>query len=106
MNAEICQKTGLSEATINKLIRVIEEHRFIERVVVYGSRAKGNYHPGSDIDLAVFSPTMSYLEQMKLADSIDDLLLPYTVDILHFEKLTNVELIDHIIRVGLVLYSR
>jgi predicted nucleotidyltransferase len=106
MSAEIGQKTGLSEATISKLTAVIKQHPFIEKVVVYGSRAKGNFRPGSDIDLAVFSSTMSYLEQMKLADNIDDLLLPYTVDVLHFEKLTNAELIDHINRVGLVLYSR
>lgn len=49
---------------------------------------------------------MTYLELMNLENEIDELLMPYSVDIVHFDKLTNLELIDHIKRVGVQLYAR
>lgn len=85
---------------------VFQKFIVIDKVVIFGSRAKGNFRPGSDIDLAIFSLNMTYLELMNLENEIDDLLMPYSVDIVHFDKLTNPELIDHIKRVGVQLYAR
>lgn len=99
-------KIGIPEKWIESLRQIFQVQPNIEKVVVYGSRAKGNYRPGSDIDLAIYSSSMSYVEQMNIENSIDDLLMPYSVDITHFEKLTNQELIEHINRVGILLYAR
>lgn len=104
MTNEISTKIGIPEKSLNMLITIFEKFDFIEKVVVYGSRAKGNYRQGSDIDLAVYSPTMTFSEQMQLELEIDDLLMPYSVDLLHFEKLTNEKLIEHIVRVGVPVY--
>ena len=77
----------------------------IKKVVVYGSRAKGNFREGSDIDLTIVEekeiPTSVLL---KLVNDFDDSLLPIKVDISIFSKLTNQNLIDHIKRVGQVFY--
>lgn len=106
MTDGISARIGIPEKSLNMLIAILEKFDFIEKVVVYGSRAKGNYRPGSDIDLAVFSSTMTFSDQMHLELAIDELLMPYSVDVLHFEKLTNEKLIEHIIRVGVPLYSK
>jgi predicted nucleotidyltransferase len=77
----------------------------IERAVIYGSRAKGNYKPGSDIDLTLFGPAITEAELLALENRLDDLLLPYTFDISRFHTLQNPQLIDHIQRVGQDFYK-
>ena len=67
---------GLTEVTIKALHSVFQKYPSIEKVVVYGSRAKGNFKPGSDIDLTVVAPGMSLTELLQIENEIDDLLLP------------------------------
>ena len=99
-------KYGLSELVIAKIIGVFEKFPLIEEIVLYGSRAKGNYKKGSDIDLAIKGRdiTISYLS--KIENDIDDLFLPYIVDLCVFDAIDNPSLIDHINRVGIFLYKR
>lgn len=100
---------GLSAATLDKIRRVLAQHPTVQRAVVYGSRAKGNYRPGSDIDLTLHAAPGEHIGHRELAnilDEIDDLLLPYMVDLSVFDQLDNPALRDHITRVGQVLYER
>lgn len=99
-------KFGLSESVIMKIHSVFEKHLQIDRVVVYGSRAKGNYRPGSDIDLTLFGDDLDQQQCSDIADELDDLLLPYMVDLSIFDQLKHVELREHIQRVGKVFYQR
>ena len=39
--------------------RVLAAHPGVEQALLYGSRAKGNYRPGSDIDLCLVVSLMS-----------------------------------------------
>lgn len=90
-------------------IDAINEHfaRFpqIEQVIVYGSRAKGNYKNGSDIDLTV-KGDLDYSSLLKLENLLDDLLLPYKMDISLYRQISNPDLVDHIDRVGLTFYKK
>jgi predicted nucleotidyltransferase len=97
-------KFGLSEEILILLRSVFASVSKIEKVVVFGSRAKGNYYPGSDIDLAVFAADFTYDDLVDLQLKIDDLTLLYRVDCLHYERLTNDTLRAHIDRVGQLLY--
>lgn len=97
---------GLSQLTLDKLCAVFKKHDAIESVVIYGSRAKGNYKPGSDIDLTLKGVVMPFLELMQIEDQIDDLYLPYMIDLSQYEKLTNRDLIEHIDRVGVKIYDK
>lgn len=100
---------GLSANVMTQLHSVLAQHPNIERAVVYGSRAKGNYRPGSDIDLTLFSQQdkeINFQELCNILDEIDDLLLPYTVDLSVFKELENPELRAHIERVGKNFYTR
>jgi predicted nucleotidyltransferase len=100
---------GLSASTISRLQSVFAQHPQVQRAVVYGSRAKGNYQPGSDIDLCLFATDGAHIDHRQLAqifDEIDELLLPYTVDLSVFDQLNHVDLREHITRVGQILYAR
>lgn len=75
-------------------------------MLIYGSRAKGNYRAGSDIDLTIKGGEIPFAEFMQIEDQIDDLMLPYTVDLSQYRQLENADLIAHIDRVGVEIYAR
>lgn len=97
---------GLPSESIKKICEVFSLHPKISKVVIYGSRAKGNYRPGSDIDLAIYSEDLAFDDILKIENYLDELLLPYTFDILLFKDLSDQNLIEHIERVGKVFYVR
>lgn len=73
--------------------------------MLYRSRAKGNFKPGSDIDLTLFGNVNSDV-LADIANAVDDLLLPLVVDLSADSMLDNQELINHIDRVGVVFYNK
>ncbi|GHT35315.1 hypothetical protein FACS189427_04330 [Planctomycetales bacterium] len=97
-------KYGLSEETIEKINGVLKKHTAVKKAVIYGSRAKGNYKNGSDIDLTLHG-SIDFDELSDIDTEIDDLMLPYMLDISRFDKLHNSELIEHIERIGLPFYT-
>ena len=99
-------KFGLKETTIEKICSVFAGFPQIEKAVLYGSRAKGNYKNGSDIDLTLHGKDLTLNVLYKIDEELDDLLLPYTFDLSIFERLSDPDFIDHIQRVGVVFYQR
>ena len=97
---------GLSEKTINKINSVFEKHLEIDEVIIYGSRAKGNFREGSDIDITLKGKTISYTILSKINQEIDDLNTPYLFDISVFETLESKDFIDHVNRVGKTFYRK
>ena len=97
---------GLSEQTIEKIISVFAKHPEVEKVVLYGSRAKGTYKPGSDIDLTLYGNEISLKQKNRMLDELEELDLPYSIDLSVFNQLSHVQLRDHIDRVGVVFYAR
>ena len=95
---------GLKEKHIEAINTCFAEYENIEQVVVYGSRAKGNYKNGSDIDLTIVSD-LTYSEILKLENQLDDLLLPYKIDSSLKHQISNSDLIAHIDRVGKIFYD-
>jgi uncharacterized protein len=97
---------GLSERIRADFRRVFEQYQDIERVLIFGSRAKGSARPGSDIDLAVVAPGMTDPEFARLWNAIDDLPLVFKVDLLHWDRLANPWMKDKIPREGRLFYER
>ena len=97
---------GLPVTTVQKICGVLARHPQVEQAVLYGSRAKGNFKNGSDIDLTLQGSGLVHHDLPKVMDELDDLLLPYTIDLSLFASLTHPELIDHIRRVGVVFYEK
>lgn len=98
---------GLKEATIQKISAVLARYPQVEKAVLYGSRAKGNYKTGSDIDLTLMGGDDLNMDVLyRIMDEIDDLLLPYTFDLSIFRQISDPDVIDHIRRVGKVFYEK
>ncbi len=95
---------GLPDTAVAKLQSVFAAHPHVERVILYGSRAKGNYRPGSDIDLTIVGDAVDWQELLRIDNEIDDLLLPYKWDLSLMRQIDNPDLLDHIRRVGVVFY--
>ena len=95
---------GLKPEIVSRINGVLAAHPEIEQAVLYGSRAKGNYRAGSDIDLCLKGDTLTLTQLLKIENELDDLLLPYKIDLSLLHALDSPELIDHIRRVGMVFY--
>jgi predicted nucleotidyltransferase len=96
---------GLKQQHIDCINAVFACYPQVERVLIYGSRAKGNYRKGSDIDLTILGD-LDYRSWMKLENQLDDLLLPYKMDISLYHQINHPELQEHIQRVGKVFYEK
>jgi predicted nucleotidyltransferase len=97
---------GLKETEIEGIRSVLLGFSAVEEAVVYGSRAKGTYRPGSDIDLVLKGYSLSLKDLNPICLALDDLLLPYTFDVSIYERLNDQNLLDHIQRVGRTIYKR
>ncbi len=100
-------KFGLPDSTFEKICGVFADYPQVEKAVLYGSRAKGTYKNGSDIDLTLHGGvelTRSVL--YRILDDLDDLLLPYTIDLSIFSDISDTDVIDHIQRVGVTFYKK
>ena len=97
---------GFSEETVNKLHHIFSPFHEIEEVVIYGSRAMGKHHPFSDVDITIVGKEVSTKTLSQILLKIDDLLLPYEFDISIYHKIQNLEVLQHIKRVGQALYAR
>lgn len=91
---------GLPEQALQRLLETLYRNPAVERVVLYGSRAMGTYRPGSDIDLCLFAPAMTLPGLLRLGVDIDELLLPWKVDLNLWHQIDNAALREHIERVG------
>ena len=95
---------GLSENTVLKINHVLQQYPAVERAVIYGSRAKGNFKSSSDIDITLKGELdLKILSDISL--KLDDLLLPYKLDLSIYNHIANAGLLDHIDRAGRVLWD-
>ena len=97
---------GLKEEVIEKINGIFAKYEAVEAVVLYGSRAKGNYKNGSDIDLTIKGNGLDLRYLNRISLDLDDLLLPYTFDLSIYAYLKNPDLIEHIERVGKIFYKK
>ena len=99
-------KYGLPDKTLDTLYTIFQKYSGIKQVVIYGSRAKGNYRTGSDIDLTLKTDdAFTFRELSNIAGDFDDSNMPYFVDVSIYDNISNPDLKDHIDRVGKVLYE-
>lgn len=97
---------GLPQYALEQLRSVFSQWPEIETVLLYGSRATGTYRANSDIDLTLCAGQLDFNAQLKIENQIDDLLLPWGVDLSLLHLIDNAALRDNIERDGVVFYQR
>lgn len=99
-------KFGLTDDVIGKIQKVFESNARVDKAYVFGSRAKGNYRDGSDIDIAIKGKELTFDDVLSLNVKLDDCNLIYQIDLLDYAAIKEPVLKEHIDRVGIEFYSR
>ncbi len=98
---------GISDKSYDLMIKALSSYDQLEEVLIFGSRAKGSYKHGSDIDLAVKGEGSSPQLALDIKSRLNEALpIPYHVDVVDYYSLKQPELKEHIDRVGKVIYMR
>lgn len=97
---------GLKQRYLDQMKEVFNAHAAVEKVILYGSRAKGDYRKWSDIDLTFIGNGLTLSLLMKIETELDDLLMPYKIDASIYTSIENEDLVDHINRVGAIFYEK
>ncbi len=100
-------KYGLSQRDIDEILKAFKHFPEIDEAILFGSRAKGNYKPGSDVDIAIKGHKIEHSCVAGLSYVLnEESSLPYFFDIVHLEQIAETELVQHIERVGKRMYMR
>ncbi len=99
------RKYGLREKDLEKIISVLRSNPGISEVILFGSRAKGDFSSGSDIDIALKGAGLKLDDILNARIEIDKLSLPYKFDIIIYDRIKEKALQEHIDRVGIRLYK-
>lgn len=98
---------GLSEKEMQYILEAIIKYNEIEEAIIFGSRAIGNYKPGSDVDIALKGKNIDRYVIIKISDELNEVYpLPYFFDIVNYDDISNEELKKHIDSIGKRIYSK
>ena len=97
---------GLETGDMERILAVLESFPEVEKAVLYGSRAKGNYREGSDIDICLVGQKLNLSVINEISQRIYNLNLPYFFDISIYHQISNADLLEHIKRIGITLFDR
>jgi predicted nucleotidyltransferase len=95
---------GLSNSDLKDIIAIFKKKQEIIDLILFGSRAKGTFETGSDIDLAIKGENLKQNDFLDLLIDLDNLNLPYRFDLVIYERINSKPLLEHINRVGISLY--
>lgn len=99
-------KFGLSDIYLEQIKSAFSSIPEIDEVVIYGSRARGDYSPTSDIDITLKGKGLTISHLSRLDNALDDLLMPYSFDICIFDKIRDEQFLSNVIRDGKTLYLK
>lgn len=98
---------GLINGELENIIAVIKQQMEVEEAIIFGSRAKGNYKNGSDIDIALKGSEVNYTTTSNISYILnEETQMPYKFDVLNYGNISNKDLTEHIDRAGISFYKR
>jgi predicted nucleotidyltransferase len=98
---------GLLERDFKHIKDAVKKYSEVEEVILFGSRAMGNYKKGSDVDLALAGKKVDRKTVRRLSDELnEEYPLPYFFDIVNYNDISNEELKKHIDNQGRTIYKR
>lgn len=98
---------GLLDRDFKYILEAVKQYPEITEVVLFGSRALGNYKKGSDVDLAIIGEKVDRKVIRRLSDDLEEKYpLPYFFDIISYDEISNEELKRHIDSLGKSIYKK
>lgn len=98
---------GLDVKILENIVKILRKYNEVESAKIFGSRARGDYRKASDIDIALFGEHLTYSINTKIFYEIDELYLPYKVDLINFNSLSvENEIRDNILKEGIEIYVK
>eukprot|EP01136_Pigoraptor_vietnamica_P026390 Opistho-1_new@81399 len=97
---------GLTDKQLNEILDIITANPAVEEAILFGSRAKGNYRKGSDVDIALKGEHLTLTDVLHIDNQLDDTYLPYTFDIILYRHINDPDVIEHINRVGIDILKK
>lgn len=104
--SDISIKTGIPSNLLNEIIRIISKYKNVERAVIFGSRARGNFKKVSDIDICIFGDDMTHKEMNLMEFEIKEIDTPLDFDVINFKSISKDELKKNILNDGVEIYVR
>lgn len=95
----------IANSLITELRKIFIKYKEVKKVMLFGSRARGDFKNNSDVDICLFGEEITHLILAKISMDIDDLNTPLSFDLLHFDELSKEELIKNILSEGVVIYD-
>ncbi|MBD3795846.1 MAG: nucleotidyltransferase domain-containing protein [Epsilonproteobacteria bacterium] len=93
----------LEQKVIDSIKLLLSQNQKIKKLILFGSRAKGCAKNGSDIDLAIVGESINFRDLCAISSDLDELDLPYKIDLINYNSISNIDLKEHIDRVGVEL---
>ncbi|GAB5464832.1 MAG: nucleotidyltransferase domain-containing protein [Candidatus Kapaibacteriales bacterium] len=106
ISEQVESSIGLSPKHIDILVDIFREWKNIEKVLLFGSRAKGNNRKSSDVDLAVIGQDLSARDINRISDRIYYSNLPFKWDLINIASIRNPNLLDDIYTFGKAIYIK
>ena len=100
-------KFGLLVSDLENINKVLSVYPKVVKAYLFGSRAKGNFKNGSDIDIALIGEDLDFQTISKISFKLnEETSMPYKFDVLNYHSIKEPDLIEHIDRVGIELYNK
>ncbi|TDK45382.1 nucleotidyltransferase family protein [Algoriphagus formosus] len=100
-------KFGLLESDMASILKIMDSQEMVDKVILFGSRAKGNYREGSDVDLALKGENLNFEKVSQISYLLnEETNMPYRFDLVNYHQIQEPELIKHIDRVGIPIFDR
>jgi predicted nucleotidyltransferase len=98
---------GLLDTDVEAIAAVLRQEPRVEKAFIFGSRAKGSFRNGSDVDLALKGEELDFDTISRISYQLnEEMAMPYQFDVLNYHTVKEPALIEHIDRVGVAFYSR
>jgi uncharacterized protein len=100
-------KFGLFDTDIESIVSVLKKQPKVDSAFIFGSRAKGNFSNGSDVDIALKGAELDFEIINQISYWLnEESRMPYKFDVLNYHTITEPALKEHIERVGIEFYQK
>lgn len=104
--SEIKKQFGLDQSDVKDIVTILKKNKKVRKIILFGSRAKNTQSNGSDIDIALKGNNLNTNDVISLSVELDELDLPYKIDLVIYDRIEEKSLKEHIDRAGVVLFER